>query len=263
MTNTLLSVLLFLFTPLAALHGADETKPPAAIQNGAVTGVARPDSQQPTKDRERLEPNTKLNTALPNVLLIGDSISIGYTKTAAGLLKDVANVQRPGANCGDTTSGLRNLERWLGTTRWDVIHFNWGLHDLCYRHPESKTQGRRDKVKGTLSVPLDQYEKNLEELVQRLEKTGAKLIWAATTVVPEGEEGRFVGDDVKYNAAARRVMEKHGIPVDDLHTLTAGFTASYFSGKGNVHFTEEGYTRIARQVAESIRQHGLAAKNKP
>lgn len=218
----------------------------------------KPDFFTPKQDREGLQANTDLKPGLPNVLIIGDSISIGYTKQVAGLLKDVANVQRPGANCGDTTAGLNNLTRWLGDTKWDVIHFNWGLHDLCYRHPESKAQGHRDKVKGTQSVPLEQYEKNLETLVQQLEKTGAKLIWASTTVVPEGEAGRFVGDEVKYNAAARRVMEKHGIPVDDLHALTAGFDAKYFSGKGNVHYTKEGYAKIAAQVAESIRQHGLA-----
>lgn len=39
------------------------------------------------------------------------------------------------ANCGDTRSGIKNLDRWLGTNHWDVIHFNWGLWDLCCRTP--------------------------------------------------------------------------------------------------------------------------------
>ena len=90
------------------------------------------------------------------------------------------------------------------------------------------------------------------------QKNGSKLIWASTTIVPEGEEGRFIGDDVKYNAAARRIMEKHGIPIDDLHTLTAGFAATHFAGNGDVHYAKEGCAKIAAQVAESIRQDGLA-----
>jgi lysophospholipase L1-like esterase len=195
----------------------------------------------------------------PNVLIIGDSISIGYTSEVARLLKDEANVQRPKANCGDTNSGLKNLDQWLGNTKWDVIHFNWGLHDLCYRHPESPVQGRRDKVKGTQSVSLGQYEENLETLVQRLKKTRAKLIWAATTRVPDGEAGRFVGDDVKYNEAARRIMEKHGIPIDDLYAASSRLDASLAVGPGDVHFKKEGYAKLAEQVAESIRIHALNA----
>lgn len=195
----------------------------------------------------------------PNVLIIGDSISIGYTSEVARLLKDEANVQRPKANCGDTNSGLKNLDQWLGNTKWDVIHFNWGLHDLCYRHPESPAQGRRDKVKGTQSVSLGQYEENLETLVQRLKKTRAKLIWAATTRVPDGEAGRFVGDDIKYNEAARRIMEKHGIPIDDLYAASSRLDASLAVGPGDVHFKKEGYAKLAEQVAESIRIHALNA----
>jgi len=40
-----------------------------------------------------------------------------------------------------------------------VIHFNWGLWDLCYRNPLVKNQGNRDKVNGKLSVSLDDYER--------------------------------------------------------------------------------------------------------
>lgn len=201
-----------------------------------------------------------VNTNLPNVLILGDSISIGYTRDVRGLLQHRANVFRPlrpdgkqPDNCGDTRIGLKNLDRWLGTNHWDVIHFNWGLWDLCYRNPQVKTQGNRDKVKGTLSVPPEEYERNLEQLVDRLTATGARLIWASTTVVPEDEAGRFVGDDIKYNAVAAQVMKRHGIPTDDLYTLTKGFGGKFSAGKGNVHYTTEGYARIAKSVADAIR----------
>jgi len=201
----------------------------------------------------------QVDTNLPNVLILGDSISIGYTRAVRGRLKGQANVFRPMKaggkqpdNCGDTRIGLQNIDAWLGTNHWDIIHFNWGLWDLCYRNPAAKTSGSRDKVKGTLSVPLEEYERNLAALVARLHGTGATLIWANTTVVPDGEIGRFIGDEDKYNAAALRVMQKHRIAVDDLHTLTRKFAGKFSAGAGDVHFTPEGYDRIATQVAAAI-----------
>lgn len=188
----------------------------------------------------------------PRVLILGDSISIGYTPDVIRLLEGKAAVSRPKANCGSTQTGLANLEKWLGDQRWDVIHFNWGLHDLCYRHPESKVQGNRDKVKGTQAVPPDQYEKNLETLIERLRRTGARLVFASTTVVPEGEAGRFTGDEVKYNAIAERVMKRHGITVNDLHAVSRAFGPELFKGPGDVHFTPEGYARLAARVAAAI-----------
>src|SRR4051812_8183558 len=57
--------------------------------------------------------------ALPRVLLIGDSISIGYTIPVRELLKGKANIHRPAANCGPTKRGLAQLDKWLGDGRWD------------------------------------------------------------------------------------------------------------------------------------------------
>jgi hypothetical protein len=139
----------------------------------------------PARDAKGINAQTKpSNNDLPKVFLIGDSISIGYTPKVVDQLQDKAFVSRAKANCGDTNRGLSALDGWLGKTKWDIIHFNWGLHDLCYRNPDVKTVGNRDKVNGAQSVPLDQYRKNLEALVLRLKKTGAKLIWASTTKVP-------------------------------------------------------------------------------
>lgn len=204
---------------------------------------------------------------LPNVLIIGDSISRGYTQDVRQLLDGKANLLRPmkrvgtklkNVNCRDTRFGLENLEKWLGDLKWDVIHFNWGLHDLCYRNLQANTRGHRDKINGTMSVPLAKYQDNLEELVVRLKSTGAVLVWASTTFVPEGEIGRFAGDEVKYNDKARLVMSKHGIAVNDLHALTSNFENTLFRGPGNVHYTKEGSRIIAAQVAGKIE---VALKN--
>ena len=189
---------------------------------------------------------------LPRALLIGDSISIGYTPHVVAALKSRVEVSHHKGNAQHTGTGLKMLDRWIGGKKWDVIHFNWGLWDLCYRHPDSRVQGRRDKKKGTLTTSLEQYEKNLDQLVVRLKKTGAKLIWAHTTTVPDGEAGRKLGDDDRYNDAASRVMKKHDIEINDLNALSDSFPSGLFTAPGNVHFKTEGPRRLGQAVAEKI-----------
>ena len=105
------------------------------------------------------EPPGDAKAELPRVLLIGDSISIGYTKPVIELLKEKAEVHRVKGNAGNTGRGLERLPKWLDAKhgKWDVIHFNWGLWDLCYRNPESKNKGRRDKVNGKITHTPEQY----------------------------------------------------------------------------------------------------------
>jgi hypothetical protein len=205
---------------------------------------------------------TAVSENLPRVLIIGDSISIGYTPYVADMLKGEAVVQHNKGNAQYTDTGLKKLDDWLGDTRWDVIHFNWGLWDFCYRHPDSKEQGKRDKVNGIICTPLGKYGENLKQLVCRLKKTDAALIWANTTMVPEGEAGRFVGDDLKYNRVAAEIMQKHHITINDLNSVSREFSPELFVKHGNVHYTEAGYRRLAAQVAEKIREEILAKRNR-
>ncbi len=195
---------------------------------------------------------TLVANELPKALLIGDSISIGYTPHVVAALKGKVEVKHHKGNAQHTGTGLKMLDRWIGETEWDVIHFNWGLWDLCYRDPQSKVQGRRDKERGTLTMSLEQYEKNLDQLVTRLKKTNARLIWAHTTTVPEGEAGRKVGDDTRYNDAATRVMKKHGIQINDLNALTDSFPPELFTAPGNVHFRTDGSRKLGQAVAGKI-----------
>lgn len=191
---------------------------------------------------------------LPRVLLIGDSISIGYTLPTRKLLEGQVNLHRIATNGGPTSKGLQHLKRWLGEQKWDVIHFNWGLHDLCYRHPNSNVQGRRDKVKGTVTHSVDEYTRNLEQLVAALKKTKATLIFATTTPVPEGEAGRKLGDDLRYNKAARAVMARHGVEINDLHQVMKGKMGKFGVRPGDVHFKPAGSQLLAEAVATAIRK---------
>lgn len=187
---------------------------------------------------------------LPRVLLIGDSISIGYTREVRELLKGVANVQRPAENCGPTVWGLDRLDAWLGQGKWDVIHFNFGLHDLKYLDAEGKyiTPGPGDRPVAT----PEQYAENLRALIKRLKKTGARLIFATTTPVPGESLGRVEESERAYNTAALAVMQQTGVAVDDLWSYARAHPDLQLPH--NVHFTPEGSTALAHEVATSVRQ---------
>jgi len=204
-------------------------------------------SLQSSSDSRYWHPAFDPVTPRPNrlqVLLLGHSISIDYTLHVRGLLSGVADVHRPAANCESTRLGLKELERWLGNAKWDIIHFNWGLHDLKL----VKTNGGRPSEK---QVDLEDYEKNLRSLVSRLQKTGARLIWASTTPVPEGTSNRISGAEREYNAAANRIMAECGIRVDDLHAFAMPRLRE-IQMPANVHFTPEGSMQLGRQVATCI-----------
>ena len=156
---------------------------------------------------------------LPRVLLIGDSISIGYTVPVREMLEGKANVHRPRANCGPTTQGVKQIEKWLGDEKWDLIHFNFGLHDLKYMGPKGKNLADPTSKDSFQQVPPEKYAANLKKLVARLKKTDAKLIWRNTTPVPKGAAGRIVGHSRKYNEIAKAIMEENEIPIDDHYTL--------------------------------------------
>lgn len=186
--------------------------------------------------------------ALPRVLLIGDSISIGYTPAVRKELAGVANVLRIPENAGPTARGLGNIERWLGDAQWDVIHFNWGLHDL----KRLNEAGKMDSSAAP-HVPPRAYRRNLKKLVKRLKETNAKLIWASTTPVPEGASGRLKGDDVTYNEIAARVMKKQAVRVNDLYACVLPELEKLQRPK-NAHFTGEGSGFLGAKVAAEIRK---------
>lgn len=221
----------------------------AVVFVSTIASVAIVSAQNRPRTNPALAP-IEADPALPDVLLIGDSISIGYTLPVRELLAGEANVHRIPENGGPTTRGLAQIDKWLGDRKWEVIHFNWGLHDLKYIDDKGQLT---DPKTGRQQVPLDQYEANLTRLVERLQQTGAKLIWCSTTPVPEDAAGRVPGDELKYNDAAARVMHKHGVPTDDLYTF-ATERQDDIQRPANVHFTPEGSRVLAEEVVRHIRK---------
>lgn len=193
------------------------------------------------EDDNSVYAEVKDDPSLPRVLLIGDSISEGYTIPTRHLLEGRANLHRIHTNGGNTAKGLQNLADWLGSGNWTVIHFNFGLHDLILG-PD-----------GSTTIPLPEYDKNLRAIVAALRKSSATLIWASTTPVPEIKTGppRKSTDVIAYNGAAKRIMEENRIEIDDLY----GYALPQLGEiqlPGNVHFTPQGYEVLAKQVATSI-----------
>ena len=196
---------------------------------------------------------------LPRVLLIGDSISIGYTLDTRAMLKGRANLHRIPTNGGHTAKGLAEMDKWLGEGKWDVIHFNWGLHDLKYVVPGAGKLALPPK--GKRVTPVEQYAKNLDQLVKRMRKTGAKLIFATATPVPKGCGGRVAGDAKVYNTVAVKVMKANSVPVNDLYAFILPKLKT-LQRPANVHFLPEGSKALAHQVAASIMK-ALSAAAQP
>ena len=170
--------------------------------------------------------------ALPRVLLIGDSVSRAYTQTVRKELAGKANVHRAPANCGPTATGLRKLDVWLGDGKWDVIHFNFGIHDRA--------------------TPIADYSERLEQLVERMQQTGAIVCWATTTPIPDVPDKKYsAASIVERNAAALSVMQKHRVMIDDLFAAISPRLAD-LQRPNDVHFTGPGNEFLGHQVAEFL-----------
>lgn len=190
----------------------------------------------------------------PKVLLIGDSISIGYTSQVQQQLVDIASVERIDGNAASTMNGLKKIDSWLHGKNFDIIHFNWGLHDIAYRNEDSPHKNKLDKLNGKKKVEIEDYRSNLKNLVERLRKTGAVLIWASTTAVPDNEPGRFPKDVVAYNSAASIIMQNNGIITNDLYSISKSFDQNMLVAPNNVHFSKLGSLILANNVAEAIKR---------
>jgi acyl-CoA thioesterase-1 len=177
---------------------------------------------------------------LPNVLLIGDSISIYYTDTVRRLLAGHADVCRTPMAPGKAETLFASLDEFLERGKWDVIHFNSGLHDFA------RAEGNEEDLR--------KYRENLKIIIDKLRRTGARLIWASTTPVPEKAPAQVTSDALcrKYNATALALMNEEGIAVNDLYTAVLPDHFRYWTAPNNIHFNEAGSAFLGRRVANAI-----------
>ena len=187
---------------------------------------------------------------LPLVVLIGDSIRMGYQDHVVSQLAGRAEVWVPKENGGDSCNVLAHLDQWIFARQPDVVHVNCGLHDL------KRAFGAES------AVSLVEYEGNVCQILQRLQRElNGVVVWASTSPVDENwhhqNKGfdRLEADVDAYNAAARAVAVDLGVPIDDLFAVVEGEGKARLLTQDGVHFTEEGSQLLGRVVAECVWRH--------
>ena len=188
---------------------------------------------------------------MKSVILIGDSIRMGYQSTVAQLLDAQAQIWAPTENGGTSANVLAHLDEWVLSRNPDILHLNCGLHDLKTEFGDS-----------TQNVPLDKYEANLRQIVGQIAKQGTiQLIWAATTPVNETWHherkpfDRFEADVLTYNTVALEVITEYGVPVNDLYQVMTDAGRDRYLAPDGVHFSPAGYTLLGRAVVDAIRPY--------
>ena len=156
----------------------------------------------------------------PNVLIIGDSVSIGYTPFVADYLKTTAFVQHSpwGGDGGaeETLYGARCIDNLIrapdGTLLSpDVLMFNWGLHNSLANCTAPCDPGQ--------SGPPNEYAPYLIQIVKFLQAapslSNTKLLFAITS--PDLCNGPLNNIQVELNNQAKQIMNDYGIPTVDLY----------------------------------------------
>ncbi|MCZ6873320.1 MAG: SGNH/GDSL hydrolase family protein [bacterium] len=183
----------------------------------------------------------------PKILLLGDSIRISYQPHVARLLDGKATVVGPADNCQYSLFTLSSLDRWIGEQGPpNIVHWNNGIHDVGHNPARSPVQ-----------VPIDMYRANLEFILKRLTALSPRVIWATMTPVhPDrpfrDSEWSWRNDEIdRYNEAAWKLMEAHGLPINDLHALVQANLFEFLS-EDMLHLSEAGQKACAQAVADCI-----------
>jgi len=180
---------------------------------------------------------THVNLKLPNVLLVGDSITRNYYPEVQRQLASNANVYlfASSASIGDPRL-LHQLAEFdsMEDVEFQVVHFNNGMHGWTFSEDEYKS-----------AFPA--YLRAIRRIAP-----AAKLIWATTTPVKaESSPGPTNSRVDQRNAISVIVMTKAGIIVDDQHSLMTQHADTY---EDNVHFAAAGATIQGQQAAETLRR---------
>ena len=196
----------------------------------------------------------------PRVLILGDSISMGYTPFVQDLLADEALVFRPmrnekaAENCAGTDKGIQHIDRWLKDNggQWDVIHVNFGLHDL--KHVDAKSGKNSNSPDDPLQSDPVEYEKQLRQILEKVQATRAQVIVCTTTPVPPGcKPLREPESPQIYNQIAKKIAKENGFAVNDLYAF-ANERLGEIQKPANVHFSRKGSKMLAEKVAMEIRR---------
>lgn len=186
-------------------------------------------------------------TNLPKVLLLGDSIRMSYQAPVARLLEGRAEVVGPPENCQYSGYTLDSLDRWIEMLgKPDVVHWNSGLHD-CGHNP----------ARIPIQFPLETYRANLEAILRHLRNLTPRIIWATLTPVHpnrpfRSDQWSWHNSEIDaYNRLARELMEREGVPINDLHALVWPRVDEYLF-MDQLHLSEAGQKACAEAVANAV-----------
>ena len=180
------------------------------------------------------------------VMLIGDSIRLGYMERVKELLADTAEVSGPADNCRFAAYTLFYVGQWVTDDDCDVIQWNNGQWDVCYM-PD-----------GRIHTPLPAYLDHQERIARYLMEKTRRLVFATTTPVwPEVWDSfttnKRRNEDIReYNRAAADMLGTLGVEINDLNTPVADDVKRYIS-EDMVHLSEEGIDLCAQRVAAMVR----------
>lgn len=212
----------------------------------------------------------QVRAGLPNVLVLGDSISIGYTPFLRKRLEGVANVCRPPCNCGATQFYFRErngLKDWLGTNRWDVITVNCGIWDFCYMRGDPVgtdhfwgdqtlealpplQRGTAIRARGfRVRTPIPAYMANLRRILTDLKATGATVVFALTTPVPAYQDDDRCGLARAYNEVAESVCRELDVRTVDLYSVGE---RNYANQPDRCHYNDAGNDALAESLAGTV-----------
>lgn len=194
-------------------------KPPTRIFPAAATAEA-------VQGKCVCKPGAPLgmSTKLKNIVVIGDSVSLGYTPSVATILGGTALVQHApwGGDGGaeETAYGLQCIDYWLRSPsgvaiKPDLVFFNFGLHDgpQLFKFPPANVTIPGQE--GNMTVYPGQLAQIAAKLKTWAADTGSKLLFGITT--PMMAAARPDQDVVSLNAAAKAVMADANIPTVDMY----------------------------------------------
>ncbi len=173
---------------------------------------------------------------LPNVLLLGDSITRNYFPQVTKDLAGVANVylMASSTSVGDPRlPGQIKEFAALEQVRFRVVHFNNGMHGWAYTESQYK-------------AAFPSFLRAVHSLVG---KDGA-LVWASITPVrPDATNGATNPRIEERNAIAEALIKRAGIELDDQYKLMQLHQDLY---KDSVHFNTAGAQIQGDQAASTI-----------
>ena len=188
---------------------------------------------------------------MKKIVLIGDSIRLGYEKYVKEAFEGVAEVYSPTENCRFAEYTLRFATDWKSKGGWpsdvDVVHWNAGLWDVLRLFEDEPL------------TPVFAYENFIGRIDKRLHTIfpNAKIVFATSTSVEEsgfkGNFKRFNKDIEEYNSVAIKAVSEHGTAINDLYAFTKNIDASCRSDA--THFnTEAGAKAMGGEVVRYLCQ---------